>query len=278
LTTNKAHRWLLPVLVLLLAAIGPPAAQAMTLVEHNAEPLGLPPSVGSPPEFGRCIKVSGGQYENAACTKSSASAKHYEWYPAFGGSQPLEKTGFTTAIKEGTLSTLETVGGLPVVCHGETSGGKYTGNKTVGGVVVTFTGCKSFELTCNSPGAASGTIVTNTLEGILGVEEPATEPSEDLIGEELHPASGTVVTSFSCSSFPVTVSGALIGQAVSNQMKLSDWVKFKAVSGKQQPEAFFGGTTAVLSMSFEEKPPEQAGETLTTNQANEEKIEISSIA
>lgn len=274
---KKAHRWLLPTLVLLLAAAGPPAAQATTLVEHNADPLVLPPSVGSAPEFGRCIKVTGGEFENAACTKTSASAKHYEWYPAFGGTQPLEKTGFTTAIKETTLSTLETVGGLPVVCHGETSGGKYTGNKTVGGVVVTFTGCKSFELTCKSAGQAAGTIVTNTLEGVLGVEALGTEPSEDQIAEELHPASGTVVTTFTCESYPVTVSGALIGQVVSNEMKLSDWVKFKAVSGKQQPESFYGGSTAVLSMQFEEKTPEQAGETLTTDQVNEEKVEISSI-
>ncbi len=120
--------------------------------------------------------------------------------------------------------------------------------------------------------------MTNTLEGVLGIEEPGAEASEDQIAEELHPVSGTVVTSFTCESFPVTVSGALIGQVVANQMKLSDWVKFKAVSGKQQPEAFFGGSTAVLSMSFEEKTPEQAGETLTTNQANEEKVEISSVA
>ncbi len=275
---NKPHRWLLPALVLLIAAVGPPGAQAETLVEHNAQPLGFPPSVGGAPEFGRCIKVNGGDYENAACTKTSASSKHYEWYSAFGGTQPLEKTGFTTAIKESTLSTLETVGGLPVVCHGATSGGKYTGNKTVGGVVVTFTSCTAFELTCKSAGAPTGTIVTNTLEGVLGVETVGSEPIEDQIAEELRPTSGTVVTSFSCEGMPVTVSGALIGQVTSNQMKSSDWVKFKAVSGKQQPESFFGGSTAVLSTRFEEKTPEQAGETLTTDQVNEEKVEISSIA
>lgn len=274
----KAHRWLLPALVLLVAAAVPAAAQAETLVEHNAQPLGLTPNVVSPPEFGRCIKVTGGEYENAACTKTSSSAKHYEWYPAFSSAQPLEKTSFTTAIKETTLSILETVGSLQVVCHGETSGGKYTGDKTIGGVVVTFTGCTTFELSCHSAGAPTGTIVTNTLEGVLGVDELGAEPSENQIGERLYPSSGTLIASFSCEGLPVTISGSLIGQVTTNLMKLTDTVKFKQSVGKQQPEHFFGEPNTVLATSFEEKTPEQAGESLTTVQTNEERVEINSVA
>jgi hypothetical protein len=275
----KPHRWLLPALVL-LAAAAPAAAQATTLVEHNAQPLGLTPNAGSPPEFGRCIKQATGEYEDSGCTRTTGSTKHFEWYPAFGGSQPLEKTSFTTAIKESTLSVLETVGTLKVTCHGETSGGKYTGNKTIGGIVVTFTNCTTFELNCQSSGQPTGTIVTQTLEGTLGVIEPGAEPAEDLIGERIYPTGGgSLIASFSCGGYPVTISGSLIGQVQSNAMKLSDIVKFKqSSSGKQQPESFFGEGTTVLSTQFEEKTPEQAAESLTTNQANEEKLEINSVA
>jgi hypothetical protein len=274
----KPHRWLLPALVLLVAAAAPVAAHATALVEHNAQPLGLTPNAGSPPEFGRCIKQATGEYEDTGCTKSSAATKHYEWYPAFGGSQPLEKTSFSTAIKETTLSILETVGTLKVTCKGQTSGGKYTGNKTVGGVVVTFTGCTTFELSCHSSGQPAGTIVTTTLEGTLGLIEPGAEAAEDQIGERLYPTGGgTLIASFSCEGLPVSISGSLIGQVQSNVMKLTDTVKFKQSSGKQMPEAFFGEPATVLSTQFEEKPPEQAGEALTTVQTNEEKIEINSV-
>ncbi|HTB71357.1 MAG TPA: hypothetical protein VK707_10275 [Solirubrobacteraceae bacterium] len=275
---NKAYRALIPVLVLLLAAAGASATQAATLVEHNAQPLGLTPNAGSPPEFGRCIKVTSGEYENAACTKTSGSSKHYEWYPAFGSAQPLEKTSFTTAIKESTSSVLETVSGTQVVCSGETSVGKYASNHTVGNVVITFTGCVAFGLSCTSEGAAGGTIVTHTLEGVLGVESLGAEASENGIGEELHPpGGGTVIASFNCGGMPVTISHALIGQVASNSMKASDTVKFKQSGGKQQPLNFVGEPSAALSLRLEENTPEQAGESLTTIQTNEEKLEINSV-
>ncbi len=275
---HKAHRWMLPALALLALAIGASAAQAETLVEHNAQPLGLGPDAGSPPEFGRCIKVTGGEYEGGTCTKTSSTAKHYEWYPAFGSAQPLEKTAFTTTIKEASVSTLETTGGATVTCKGETSGGEYTSNKTVGNVTVTFTGCKAFELTCSSSGEPAGTIVTHTLEGVLGVETVGAEASEDSIGERFYPTGGgSLIASFTCGGMPVTISKSLIAQVVSNLMKSSDTVKFKESAGKQQPESFFGESATVLGMSFEEKTPEQAGEAMTTNQVNEEKVEINSV-
>ena len=275
---HKAHRWLLPVLVALGVAAGPAAAQAATLVEHNAQPLGVTTNVGSPPEFGRCIKTTGGEYENAACTKASGTAKHYEWFPAFGGAQPLEKRKFTTAIKESTSVTLETVAATKVVCSGETSTGEYSGNKTVGNIVVTFTGCSGFEAACQSEGASAGTIVTNVLEGVLGVETPGAEPSEDKIGEDLYPAGHTgTFAQFTCAGLPMSISGAAIARVVANSMSISDNVKFKASGGHQQPEHFFGEAAEVLMFTFNGGTPEQAGETLTSVQTNEEKVEINSV-
>ncbi|HEV2974728.1 MAG TPA: hypothetical protein VGX69_06980 [Solirubrobacteraceae bacterium] len=275
---NKAHCWLMPALVLLLAAAGASATQAATLVEHNAQPLGLTPNAGSPPEFGRCVKVTSGEFENGACTKTTGSSKRFEWYPAFGSAQPLEKTSFTTAIKEGTSSVLETVAGTQVVCTGETSTGKYASNHTVGNLAITFTHCTASGLSCTSEGAAGGTIVTHTLEGVLGVESLGGEASENGIGEELRPpGGGTVIASFDCGSMPVTISHALIAQVASNSMKASDTVKFKQSGGKQQPLNFVGEPEATLSLRLEEEPPERAGESLTTIQTNEEKLEINSV-
>jgi hypothetical protein len=274
---HKAHRWLLPVLVA-LGAVGAAPAQAATLVEHNAQPFGVTPNAGSPPEFGRCIKTTGGEFENGACTKTSATSKHYEWYPAFGSAQPLEKRKFTTTIKEATSVTLETVAGTKVVCSGETSTGEYTGDKSIGNVVVTFTGCSGFETACESEGAAPGTVVTHVLEGVLGVETPGAEPSEDKIGEDLYPNGHTgAIAQFTCAEVPLTISGAAIARVVENSMSLADTVKLKANMGHQQPERFFEEPPEVLMFTFNGGEPEQAGETLVTTQTNEEKVEINSV-
>jgi hypothetical protein len=278
---HKAHRGLLLALVLLGAALACCAsAQATTtLVEHNAEPFSVSPELGGAPEFGRCIKDVGGAYENLACTKAVGSGGSYEWYPAFGSSRPLEKVGFTNALKEATVVTLETVGKTKVVCEGQSSTGRYTGNKTVGHVIVTFSKCASFGVPCASAGAPEGTIVTNTLEGELGIEETGTEPSQNKIGEELRPVTGGTghFAAFSCGGTAGLVTGSAISPVASNAMKLTETVKFKATKGVQKPESFAGGPAATLTSSFE-GPSEQAGLTLQTINTNEEKLEINSVA
>lgn len=276
---HKAHRGLLLALVLLGGALACAPAQATTLVEHNAEPFSVSPELGGAPEFGRCIKDVGGRYENLSCTKAVGSGGSYEWYPAFNSTQPLEKIGFTSALKEATVVTLETVGKTKVVCEGQSSTGHYTTNKTVGGVVVTFSKCSSFGVACNSSGASEGTIVTNTLEGELGIEEVGTESSKDKIGEELRPVSSGSghFASFSCGGLAGLVTGSAISPVASNAMKLTETVKFKATKGVQKPESFAGGPAATLTSSFE-GPSEQAGLTLQTIDTNEEKLEINSVA
>lgn len=276
---HKAHRGLLLALVSLGVAVACAPAQATTLVEHNAEPFRASSELGGAPEFGRCKKTTGsGKYENLACTKAVGSGGNYEWFPAFGSAQPLEKVGFTTALKEGTVVTLETVTKTKVVCEGETSTGHYTGNKTVGGVVVTFSKCLSFGVPCESAGASEGTIVTSTLEGELGVEEAGAEAIEDQIGEELRPVGGTGhFATFSCAGVAGIVTGSAISPVASNAMKLTETVRFKATKGHQKPESFAGGPAAVLMSSFEGEP-EQSGLTLQTINTNEEKLEVNSVA
>jgi hypothetical protein len=281
------HCLLLALGSLAIVACSAPAAGAASLVEHNAVPdveqhwtassFSSLLESGGPPEFGRCIKTTGGAYEDAGCTKTG-SGKSYEWHPAFGGSLPLEKTGFSNVLKEATNAELETVGKNLVVCSGESSSGKYTGNKTVGSVVVTFTGCSAFGMSCNSEGAATGTVITKTLEGVLGVEELGAEASLNKIGEDLFPVGHSgPVGEFRCGGMLMTISGSIISPMPANIMKLTTAVKTKAVKGKQRPENFVEEPPEVLTTLIEGGIPEQAGETLIVNQTNEEKVEINSV-
>jgi hypothetical protein len=274
-------------LVSLAAMVGASAAQATTLVEHNAIPQAgqrwsgdtfstlLEPT--GPPEFGTCVKTVGGTYTDSGCTGTGAG-KNYEWYAAFGSAHPLEHVGFSATIKEGTTALLESVSKTQIVCEGEGSTGQYTGNKTVGKVVSTFTKCSAFGLSCKSAGAAEGTIVTGPLEGVLGVEETGAEPSLNKIGQDLFPVGHTgAIAEFSCGGVPLSITGSIISPVTPNAMKLTTQIKTKEAKGKQRPEAFVGETPDPLMANFGEGSPEQAGETLVTIQTNEEKVEVNSV-
>jgi hypothetical protein len=278
---NTRHWFLLALGSLSIAVYSPPAASAETPAgsEQNLRTSAfsslLEPS--GPPEFGRCIKTTGGKYEDAACTTLGGSGK-YEWYAAFGSAHPLEKTGFTTVIKEGTLAELETVSGSLITCTGESGTGKYTGNKAIGSVSITFTGCKAFETACASAGSPAGTVVTAALEGVIGVEELGAEPLLNKIGQDVFPVGHSgPVGEFTCAGLPLVLSGAVISPVPSNSMKLSTTVKAKALKGKQKPEHFVEGPAEVLKATINGGTPEQAGESITTTQTSEEKVEINSV-
>jgi hypothetical protein len=274
----KLRWWMAFLLVSLGLSAGAVSAQAATLVEHNVQPFDLTPNTGSPPEFGRCIKTVGGEFENSGCTKAAAGASgSYEWHPAFGGSAPLEKTKFTAVMNEGTVSVLETIGKSQMVCSGASSGGEFTGNKSFSAVTVTFTGCSAFEGACTSAGAPTGTVVTQPLEGTLGVEEVGAAPVENAIAEDLFPPGRSgPIAEFSCSGIAITVTGSLIAPVPSNLMKLIVPIKFKAAKGRQRQESFAGEPPDVLFTSAL-GVSEQSGEAMTVKQTNEEKVEINSV-
>ncbi len=278
---HQLHRWFLLALVSLAVVVGCAPAQAATILDRglSADSFTLTPEPNSPPEFGRCIKVTGGAYTDAACTQTAGeTGKAFEWYAAYGSAAPLEKPGFSNVLKEGSVAMLETVGKSTVTCEGETSTGEITGNKTVGKVNATFTGCSAFGVSCHSTGSAEGTIVMNTMEGVLGVEELAAEPINYKIGEKLYPAGHTgPIAKFSCGSFPIILTGAMISPVSSNAMKLTSTNKTKQLKGKQKPENFVGETPEVLMTQIGEGTPEQSGEAITTSQTNAEKVEINSV-
>jgi hypothetical protein len=239
--------------------------------------------VASPPEFGRCVKapsekvgrktVYHGAFTAATCVKASKThTGHYEWESG------VLNARFTTSKL--TKVTLETIKGAEVTCVGETSTGEYTGPKTVGGVILTLAGCElaSSEAKCASATAAAGEIVTQPLEGVLGIDKLGTTPVRNEIGLDLYPArkAGPVVE-FSCGSTTVSVQGSVIVPVTADKMLLTVNLKAKASEGKQRPENFVGGPKDILEESVDGAPFEPTGLTVAVTQENGERIEVNSV-
>jgi hypothetical protein len=224
-----------------------------------------------PPEFGRCTKTlrtAEGDFGTSGCTAPKVPG-NYEWLPGEGKSAK-----FTNAITEG-LATFETVKGSKVVCTTEAGSGEYTGNKTVAGVTLTFTGCERLGEQCTSTGAASGEIVTDALEGVLGVEKLGETVVKNKIGLDLFPVGNAgPVIDFSCGATDVSVRGSVILPVVASKMLLSTKQKFLASKGKQKPEKFVEGAKDVLEASFNKGAYEQIGLSVKLTQTNEEPIEV----
>ena len=191
-------------------------------------------------EYGRCIKVTTGTglYGGASCT-TLGGEKKYEWYSAFGSAKPILKTHFTLAIKEKTEAKLQTAGGQIITCKGQIGTGEYTGNKTIGGVSLTFTDCHLGETgSCQSTGAAEGEVRSSTLVGELGVIKTSTEgPIKNLVGTDYKPASGETVAAFSCAGTAVSVTGSVIGELKRDSMVTKAAVKFVRVQRRAETDA-----------------------------------------
>ncbi len=234
----------------------------------------------APLEYGRCIKVSTGTglYGSGSCT-TLGGEKNYEWYSAFGSARPLVKTHFTLATSAKAEAKLQTTGGQLITCKGQGATGEYTGNKTVGGVTLTFTGCHLGETgTCQSAGAALGEVRSSALVGQLGVIKASAEgPAKDLVGNDYLPAAGETFAAFSCAGTPVSVTGSVIGELKRNAMVTTAPVKFVQSRGQQKPMRFEGGPEDVLLSKLGEGAAQRSGLGLTSNQTSEEKVEVNSV-
>jgi hypothetical protein len=60
-------------------------------------------------------------------------------------------------------------------------------------------------------------------------------------------------------------------------MKLSGTVKLAQAKGKQKPDKFVEGSTEILETSFLGGPYEPSGLAIALVQANEEKVEVSTV-
>jgi hypothetical protein len=222
------------------------------------------------PEYGRCVRLPiavKGKFATGSCTSpATAESFSFEWQ-----SGPGPSPGFTTQSRSETVPTLETVGRIKVKCSGETSSGEYTGLRTVGNLVVHFTGCKALSAPCTTMGSAEGEIVTKTLEGVLGWESRA----EHTVAQALFPAeAGGPVAEATCGVASLIVRGSVLAPVTEGRMSPSAIVKYMQVAGRQRPEHFEGEPNNVLEASIAGGPFEPAGLSLSVTQTSTEAIEI----
>jgi hypothetical protein len=223
------------------------------------------------PEVGRCVKLAKGvkgAYSSASCTVPATTEKFgYEWAPG-----PGPKAKFTTKFKELTPITLETVKKTLVSCKGESGQGEVTGPKTVGGVVLTLTGCESQASKCTTAGAASeGEVVTAVLEGVIGWES---KPLKHVATSLFPPGHTGSFAEFTCGTVSVQVLGAVLVKDVAGKMMTSEILKYTQKGGKEKPERFEGGALELLEAKFGEGALESIGLNLTITRTYEEPIEI----
>jgi alpha-tubulin suppressor-like RCC1 family protein len=234
-------------------------------------------TLNAPPEYGRCVKVtSGGSYGLTTCVSTTSSNK-YEWLPAFGGSGPLVKAGFTTVIKPTTKLVLTTSAGHVISCTGAAGSGTFTGLGSTS-LSLVLTGCSMGANSCQSAEAAPGEVRPGALSTELGVAKAGTEAKKNQLGLDFHPTSGETIASFTCGSTSVVLSGSVVATvAATNSMTTKQTQKFAATKSVQKPQRLEGGPEAVLHATIGEGAPEVTGLVLTLVQVSEEKVEISSV-
>jgi hypothetical protein len=234
--------------------------------------------VGKPPEFGRCVKapfeeVGGkkiykGEFTASSCLVTSSShTGPYEWKPG------VVKKGFHIAITSGTRAMFENAKGVKVFCTGESASFTITGAKTVGNVVIKFTGCEGSFRVCNTPGLGAGEIDTKTLEGVLGIERTTIKEGKETryAGIDLFPVGRKgPFLEYECEALgKTTLSGSVIGSVLTDKMFTSGTDKHIEKSSIQKPEKFLEGEKDVLSNGLE-----QVGFSDSVVQSNEEAFEI----
>jgi hypothetical protein len=252
-----------------------------------------------PPEVGRCVPAEStqegkktiyhGMYGSAHCIKARpAHNGKYEFLPGPGPNNKF--------FGEGEDPVLETVSGATVSCGAALEKGEYTGAKTEK-LTISFEICEdAAKRPCQTSPAKAGEITgLGSLEGSLAYINAAKHHA----GWDLKPeGSSKIVFTYYCGKLPEvvhTVEGSVIGEAKAgffsgdiNKMSLHGAVKYKAIKGKQLPEAFEGQPADVLTTAasgLETKAAEQTGLTMPLetvsglgepieSEANQEPLEI----
>jgi hypothetical protein len=245
-----------------------------------------------PPEYGRCIKQTGGQFKAAGCkTPSVPGEERFEWIPAFETENPynlahppklkFKLTSTEVGEKSHTPLLLETVKEDKILCKGTngkgkeafTADGEITGPNTTRLSNIVLLLCEYVEVSdCYKFGGM------NELGGVLGVQKFGETSAKNKIANLLAPSSGEIVAEPDCH-FPVVIKGSVLNPVTVNAMKLTAIVKWNQHKGKQKPERFATDleTKRVLSMNKLGGAFSQAGLSLAAIQTNEEKLEISTV-
>ncbi len=239
--------------------------------------VGLPAQAeynpGAPlPALGRCVKAAvkkTGEWHGAHCVGFAHGKGAYNFLPGPGQANKLK--GSLGAI------TLETVGKAKIACSSGTGTGEYSTSQKLT-LTLTLSGCErtSTHEPCQSVGAGSGQLTTNTLEGTYGFISH-TRPLS--VGVDL--SREGALASFECTTAAlpgkelVSLEGSVIGPIKKFDSMVSTFsVAFSATAGKQLPEAFEGGAKDTLAAAITGGSSEQTGLAATFTLTNEEPLEI----
>jgi hypothetical protein len=273
---------------------GPPAC-----IKTEAKASGTSPTVAqlAGTRFGAATKIDPPEFALCAAAETNKEGTKTVYAGLFTASTCLAKSEGPNGLPEGkyelevevlqkspfstkaTAVTLESsASGSKMACTGEASGGEYTGQRTIGGIELTLTGCAQGGEKCASPGESGGEVASKALEGTLGIEEKGSTAAKDKIGLELTPTvkSGAFME-YSCGTTSVTVRGSVIGTVKPNKASAAQSVKFGAKKGMQKPEDFEGASKTVLEESIDGAAYQQTGLTATITQTNGTKVEINSV-
>jgi hypothetical protein len=233
-------------------------------------------ALNGPPEFGFCVKVApgAGAYANSGCTKAGGKGI-YAWQTS-----GLAGTTFVTHSIPGPIRLTASSKALTINCTGESGSGEFTSPKTVGATTLTLSGCVRGAEHCTSAGQASGTIVSDSLEGVLGIEKLGASPLKDKLALDLFPpAHSGAVAEFICgAASQVTIRGSVITPLRANKMLSTQTLKFKASGTKQKPEGFAESGQDVLEEQLGTGPFAAVGLSLKTNLTGTREVEAGSVA
>jgi hypothetical protein len=236
--------------------------------QGNIEPGGYRILEG--PEYGRCIATSGknGRFASANCTKTGGASR-YEWYPAFGGTEPLTKRHLTIAST--TAATLADASGDRIACKGLAGNGEYTGNTNLGQINLTL-------FNCRGSGAFAGCQEDLTIESFgegLGVAAvSAKSPADDKLAGVLGEGDSSLFGS--CGN--VVVTGSALASLSDGRMTTTASINLKEQKGRQIPETLAGGGERYwLNADVEESDVGQIGLALAATQTSEEPVELNPV-
>ena len=230
-------------------------------------------SASSSPALYECAKLKKnattkkyeGRYEKGCSKENSKGEGEYEIKEGFGKGKLFKA--------KGGGANLEAPGVGGIDCLKSSAVGKFTSPTTGGNVVATFGDCEYDGHKCNSLGAATGTIVTDTLLGTDGYLEGKGTGSPK-VGAVFSPETGEALAEFACGSTDFAVTGSVIGE-ITPVNKFSKEAIFsfrqKAI-GVQEWETFEGGEIHELEVHLCPNCIDPATESLGI--AGDEELEI----
>ncbi|HXD55016.1 MAG TPA: IPT/TIG domain-containing protein, partial [Solirubrobacteraceae bacterium] len=224
------------------------------------------------PEFGRCVKLSGGTYTDKGCSIEGEGATPYNWYPAAFGAHPLVHPG--VQVGSGSV-TIETPAKLKLACTGISGSGTVTAYDVISLEHLTLTGCSAAKLggACTSSGASPGEVRAKPVSARLGKGEKAKGVFVPALQWE--PASGEVLAAMTCGTHAVTLTGSFVvltgkqfAMLTSEKLQAKDKKGVPGIAGLQ------GQPPASLGIQVDSEAVQVAAAKLKAVETNEEAFEI----